>query len=840
MIRRLYAVSLRSAFELCFSVTILVLLLISSSLIVSIVSDLVRDDIRNTAAVAAASAVGILGERLVSSLSRQDPFTDPFIHSYAHSDIHPIGAHPISSGSCDKTQHRSPHQATGYLWLDGDGYAYESDDTSTKYLKLEEEAWLHKVLCQSYSAGTDMYTDLDGGPLSHPVLSGLLVHHSVALPAGQAPLPLSPLSPLSMYGSVTDTPSDILVLSVPFPPDNWGVSDAGLPLPLMGWDRAPATCPPVTVVRRLRVASALQGVSSALASCPTGQAALARVGVGMPCPLHNWASLLSADVSTVYVDSDMGNNADTSMGGTGGTAYAASDSSLSLSTVTSLGNGALSLTLQMVYSQYTHRALKLYVPITLSLSYACGMLLVLQFGARVIAPLQHSIGSLADPLSMPVSVSPRDRQGQGEDTSTSGDTGTKSARASRTHSVPPPPLIDLSEYGLVLSAAERLNRTNTFFSLFVPESVQTDIARGEQVVRKMGRTNACLLFVDVDGFTSLCETEPPGVISSFMEIFFEACSTIISRYGGYIDKFIGDCIMAVWPTEQVFELSASAEKVCRAAIAIQTSVADVSRDIERQGFRHKISCKIGINAGPVLIGYIGSASRFSYTLVGDTVNLAARLEGLNHQFGTRILATEAFASLLGPDFLTRALGPYPVKGKNDPVSLSEIIGLTDDMSPQELEVVSLHNLAWAAIRGGNLGTAAALSHSALDAARRLSAGHGQTEGYGGYDRYRDPGHRKGHEGEDRAAGQILSVQPTILLNEQISNVIEHPLFQVNQPTEGYSLATLLDGGGLPVEGTGYGALDRQGDDSEDVSVVWKQTGKDGEISDLLNSLRVMQ
>jgi len=175
-------------------------------------------------------------------------------------------------------------------------------------------------------------------------------------------------------------------------------------------------------------------------------------------------------------------------------------------------------------------------------------------------------------------------------------------------------------------------------------------------------------FSDLAGFSSFAETMPPRDLVALMNTYFAAMTEIIEAHGGFVDKYIGDAIMAVFGAP--LDDSDHAVHAVRAAIACNRRLQELNRTAAAfEG--PELRCRIGLNTGEALVGNIGSQRRFNYTAMGDTVNLAARLEGANKYFGTTIMAAETTVSLTGAAFLWRELDAVRVKGRGRPVKVFE-------------------------------------------------------------------------------------------------------------------------------------------------------------------------
>jgi adenylate cyclase len=180
------------------------------------------------------------------------------------------------------------------------------------------------------------------------------------------------------------------------------------------------------------------------------------------------------------------------------------------------------------------------------------------------------------------------------------------------------------------------------------------------------RKELAFLFTDVRGFTSLCEGLAPDRVVGLLNHYLDLQSSVILANGGDIDKFVGDAIMAVFDGTRK-ELAA-----CRTAMQIRQAMAE-QKELSAKAGRKALAIGIGIHAGPVVFGSVGTRERMDFTSIGDTVNLAARLEGANKTYGTKSLITETVQALVEEQFLCREIDLLTVKGKNRPVRIFEVL-----------------------------------------------------------------------------------------------------------------------------------------------------------------------
>lgn len=182
-----------------------------------------------------------------------------------------------------------------------------------------------------------------------------------------------------------------------------------------------------------------------------------------------------------------------------------------------------------------------------------------------------------------------------------------------------------------------------------------------------------VMFSDVAGFTGLSESLTPQQLVQVMNMYLSAMTDIVEAHGGFVDKYIGDAIVAVFGAP--LDDPAHARRAVEAALACNAKLAAMNADPASPFLGHRLKARIGLNSGRALVGNIGSKKRFNYTVMGDTVNLASRLEGANKYFGTDIMCAESVRSLAdavpGPDLAWRELDRIQVKGRAMPVTVYE-------------------------------------------------------------------------------------------------------------------------------------------------------------------------
>jgi len=221
---------------------------------------------------------------------------------------------------------------------------------------------------------------------------------------------------------------------------------------------------------------------------------------------------------------------------------------------------------------------------------------------------------------------------------------------------------------------EEREKIKTAFGKFVNPELAELVLKDE--IRLGGeRKTVTILFSDIRNFTAISEKLNPEEVVEFLNDYMTRMVGCIDRTDGVVDKFIGDAIMALWGVP--LSKGNDTENAVNAALMMRKSLFEFNQD--RGGERNpiiKIGC--GINTGPVLAGQIGSENRMEYTVIGDTVNLASRIEELNKPFGTDILISEDSYNLVKEMFAVEQMAPIKVKGKDKPQQIYAVLGRQDD------------------------------------------------------------------------------------------------------------------------------------------------------------------
>lgn len=225
------------------------------------------------------------------------------------------------------------------------------------------------------------------------------------------------------------------------------------------------------------------------------------------------------------------------------------------------------------------------------------------------------------------------------------------------------------------------------FSRFVPEQIIDELVDGAETEAKVGigeKRDVAIMFCDIRSFTNISECNKPETVVAFLNKYFTVMCTIIKKYGGTVDKFMGDAIMAL------FGAPVSYEDNCRRAVAAAQEMREAVGSIELDDLilpaGMKFNVGIGIHYGDVIVGSIGSADKTDYSVIGDNVNLASRLEGLTKTYGTMILVSQAVKDDINSDeYVYRHLDNVKVKGKEHPVPIYAVDKSLEDFSKKYRE-----------------------------------------------------------------------------------------------------------------------------------------------------------
>ncbi|HEY3674692.1 MAG TPA: adenylate/guanylate cyclase domain-containing protein [Candidatus Tumulicola sp.] len=226
-------------------------------------------------------------------------------------------------------------------------------------------------------------------------------------------------------------------------------------------------------------------------------------------------------------------------------------------------------------------------------------------------------------------------------------------------------------YRVVLESGQRRMVTQ-LFGMHVSPAVVGEILRSDDPADTLAlrgkRVRATIFYSDIRGFTTLSESMAPEAVYAQLNEYFDAMCAAIFERGGYVDKFIGDCVMAVFSAP--FQTPDDARNAVAAAVQQQRVIQRLNAKWTAEG-RPALSVGMGINTGDVIMGNLGASSRMNYTVVGDAVNLAARLYDIAR--GGEIIISESTYEACGPQLAVEAREPVTVRGKAQPVRIYRVI-----------------------------------------------------------------------------------------------------------------------------------------------------------------------
>lgn len=238
----------------------------------------------------------------------------------------------------------------------------------------------------------------------------------------------------------------------------------------------------------------------------------------------------------------------------------------------------------------------------------------------------------------------------------------------------------LSQY--LIEARERRWLRQAFKRYVSPSLVEAIIAHPERLELGGEEVEVTVLFADLEGFTSLSEGMPPHDLVQLLNEYFTPMTRIILEHQGTMDKYIGDAIMALWGAP--VHLRDHALKACEAALDMRAAMEELQKVWRSHGWP-PLKARLGLHSGPVVAGNIGSLELFNYTAIGDTVNLASRLEGANKVYGTTILISDSTCRQV-EGIMVREVDLIQVKGREQPVAIYELLGRQVDERPEWLEI----------------------------------------------------------------------------------------------------------------------------------------------------------
>ncbi len=246
------------------------------------------------------------------------------------------------------------------------------------------------------------------------------------------------------------------------------------------------------------------------------------------------------------------------------------------------------------------------------------------------------------------------------------------------------------------------------FTCYIPkEIVRALFSQNKEIELGGEKTEVTVLFSDIEGFTTIMEEQPTETLMSLLAEYFDSLSKIILESHGTIDKYIGDSIMAFWgaptPLPDHVQVSAQAVLLCKAF------VLEFNRRCKEKNLP-PFKTRFGINSGVAIVGNIGTPERMNYTLIGDVVNMASRMQNKNKDYGTTILIGEAVYQKLGDQFLVRPIDVVELRGRKEKTKLYELVAMKMGpkeilATPQEIDLCARFAKAYEAVQANQLSEA---------------------------------------------------------------------------------------------------------------------------------------
>lgn len=228
---------------------------------------------------------------------------------------------------------------------------------------------------------------------------------------------------------------------------------------------------------------------------------------------------------------------------------------------------------------------------------------------------------------------------------------------------------------LISEGREKAQLRKAFAHYVSGELVDRILADPDRVRLGGERRELSVLFSDIRGFSNFSEQMEPEALSGFLNEYLTPMTRIVLEQGGMLDKYIGDAVMAVFGAP--LEMADHTAAMCRVALAMQTALAEMRAGWVQRGLP-AIEIGVGLNAGPMSVGNMGSEMRFDYTVMGDAVNLASRLEGLTKEYHCAILCGPRVPELAGDAFVFRELDFVRVKGRGGALRVYELVGTREN------------------------------------------------------------------------------------------------------------------------------------------------------------------
>lgn len=243
------------------------------------------------------------------------------------------------------------------------------------------------------------------------------------------------------------------------------------------------------------------------------------------------------------------------------------------------------------------------------------------------------------------------------------------------------------------------------FSHYAPPEVVRELCRHpEQILLEGQSRNMSVIFCDLVSFSAIAEKLEPADLTRLLNEYFTRITEILHRHGATIDKFIGDSVMAFWGAP--LQEPEHASRAVAASFDLHMAMGDLQQSFESQGWP-RVKMRIGINSGMMSVGNMGTKHRITYTVIGDAVNIASRIEQLTRIYQVRTIVSE-YTSEAADTFLYRLLDRVSIRGRTEPIRIYEPLCRKPEASDLQTEQTAINNKAVEAYLSGDHEKATAL------------------------------------------------------------------------------------------------------------------------------------
>jgi len=244
-------------------------------------------------------------------------------------------------------------------------------------------------------------------------------------------------------------------------------------------------------------------------------------------------------------------------------------------------------------------------------------------------------------------------------------------------------IVDISD------AVDNMKNALKSFRKYVPADLVSELmSMHKEAVLSVEKKELTICFTDIENFTTISEETDLEILVEKMGDYFDGMNRILQNNYATIDKFIGDAIMSFWNSPK--RVDNHAFFACKAALECLKFNTELNERFSKIGFP-LLNTRFGINTGEAIVGNIGYEERLNYTVIGDNVNLASRLEGLNKYYGTRIIISESVYNIVKNDFEVRLLDNVIVKGKTCPIKIYELLDFKNSYSRYSKEFLQKYS-----------------------------------------------------------------------------------------------------------------------------------------------------